>query len=276
VKKIRMKKIKKACAAGSFYPADKEKLDKMVGALLKSTPVLFDKEGIEKISAAIVPHAGLVYSGGVAASVYKVIKNDWGDKLKRIILIGVSHQIGFEGVAVNMDDEWEIPFGNVEIASSVCKVLVKKDGFVDFSDAFLYEHSLEVQLPFLMKLFKGIKLVPLCCGAGVDTDSVSKEINKLLDDKTVVLISSDLSHYHPYETAKSLDEKTIDSILNFDYEGLSENEKEACGKEGILIGMKLAEMNDWQSGLVDYKNSGDVTGDKSAVVGYAGMIFQEK
>lgn len=271
-----MTAVKKPCAAGSFYPSDRDELDSLLTSLLNSVPKSILDKGFKKIRSAIVPHAGLVYSGGVAASVYKIIKNDWRDKLIRVILLGVSHQIGFEGISVSMDDEWEIPLGNIEIDTKICKFLVKKDGFVDYSEAFQYEHSLEVQLPFLMRLFKDFKLVPLCCGMNVDSDSVSKEINKLLDGRTVVLISSDLSHYHSYETAKSLDKKTIDIILGFDYDGLRENEKEACGKEGILVGMKLAEINGWESSLVDYKNSGDVSGDKSAVVGYAGIIFQEK
>jgi len=250
--------IRKAVAAGTFYPSSKEKLERMIDDLLS-------KAKAEKINAKgfVMPHAGYIYSGIVAAHGYKIIKSL---KAERIILLGPSHFIPFVGSSISTADFWETPLGKIKVEKA-------KTAFLDFPEAHQYEHSIEVQLPFLQRVLKDFRIIPISIGDD-DYNDVAKEVEKLIDDRTIVIASSDLSHYYDYETAVEIDEKANKAIPSLD---IKKAEKiEACGKTAILALMKLAKSKGWLGKKLFYANSGDTAGDKSQVVGYGCYAFYEQ
>ncbi|MFH8080418.1 MAG: AmmeMemoRadiSam system protein B [Candidatus Aenigmatarchaeota archaeon] len=249
--------IRKAVVAGSFYPKDKEKLEKMIDHFLSNVDV-------EELNAKgfVVPHAGYVYSGQVAAYAYKIIKSLG---CKRVILLGPSHFIPFIGSSISTADFWETPLGKVKVEKIVTN-------FLDFPAAHAYEHSIEVQLPFLQRVLKDFSIVPISIGDD-DYRDVANEIERFVNEETIIIASSDLSHYYDYETAKKIDQKANEAIPKLDIKA-AEN-IEACGKIGILALMSLAKKKGWKGMKLFYANSGDVTGDKSRVVGYGCYAFYE-
>lgn len=270
-----MSGVRNPVVAGSFYPSTKENIESQIEEFIENIPASVSEMKVGKVKLAVVPHAGYEYSGLVATATYEVIKKSWKREVpEKIVVIGVSHQVPFSGISVSTDEKWIVPNGSVDVDTTAVGKLLKTGEFVELGEAFTYEHSLEVQLPFLVRIFEGFKLIPLCCGFNVDHKDIANDLNSIVDDKTLVVTSSDLSHYHTYSEAVKLDNGTIDSILKSNKEGLSLKDREACGKEGILVGMELAKINKWKPKLVMYNNSGDVTGDKGAVVGYAGIIYE--
>ncbi|MEM5877759.1 MAG: AmmeMemoRadiSam system protein B [Candidatus Aenigmatarchaeota archaeon] len=249
--------IRKAFAAGKFYPKDKEKLEKMIDEFLENVKA-------ERIDAKgfVMPHAGYLYSGKVAAFGYKIIKSL---KMNRIVLLGPSHFIPFAGSSISTAEFWETPLGKV-------KVEKVKTEFLDFEEAHRYEHSIEVQLPFLQKVLDDFKIIPISIGDD-DYEFIADQIEKLIDNKTIIIASSDLSHYYDYKTAVKIDEKANKSIPNLDIKNAEKIE--ACGKTAILSLMKIANDSGWVGKKLFYANSGDITGDKDQVVGYGCYAFYE-
>lgn len=249
--------IRKPVVAGSFYPKNKKDLEKMIVSFLENIKT-------EKINAKgfIMPHAGYIYSGKVAAFGYKIIKSL---KVKRVILLGPSHFIPFVGSSISTCEFWETPLGKVKVE----KVKTK---FFNFPEAHKYEHSIEVQLPFLQKVLDNFIIIPISIGYD-DYNFIANQIEKLIDNKTIIIASSDLSHYHSYETAIKIDEKANKSIPNLDIKNAKKIE--ACGKIAILSLMKVAISNKWVGKKLFYANSGDITGDKNQVVGYGCYAFYE-
>lgn len=253
----RLGMIRKSVAAGSFYPKEKEKLEKMIDLFLQ-------KVEVDKINAKgfVMPHAGYIYSGQVAAYGYKIIKSL---KVERVILLGPSHFIPFVGSSISTVDYWETPLGKV-------KVDKVKTTFLDFPAAHQYEHSIEVQLPLLQKVLKQFSIIPISIGDD-DFNEIAEEVNKLVDEKTIIIASSDLSHYYDYDTAIKIDNLANEAIPKLD---INKAKKiEACGKIGILALMKIAKKNGWNGKKLFYANSGDTAGDKSQVVGYGCYAFYE-
>ncbi|MEM5777252.1 MAG: AmmeMemoRadiSam system protein B [Candidatus Aenigmatarchaeota archaeon] len=249
--------IRKAVVAGSFYPKEKNMLEKMIDGFL-------EKAKVEKINSKgfVMPHAGYIYSGQVAAYGYKIISYL---KPKKVILLGPSHFIPFVGSSISTADYWETPLGKV-------KVERVKSTFLDFPAAHHYEHSIEVQLPFLQRVLKKFSIIPISIGDD-DFNDVAKEITKLIDNKTIIIASSDLSHYYDYETAIKIDSLANEAVPKLD---INKAKKiEACGKIGILALMKIAKKNGWSGKKLFYANSGDTAGDKSQVVGYGCYVFYE-
>lgn len=245
--------------AGSFYPARKEDLQKQVNDFLtKSKKVKFSGH----LKALIVPHAGYIYSGTVAGAGYKLLQNK---DFKKVILLGPSHQTYFIGASLAVED-LVTPLGTTK---SGTKNLLKKDLVINLPAAHAKEHSLEVQLPFLQTVLKDFELYALVLGE-VDEEKLAKHLEKFIDEKTLIIASSDLSHYLPYPNAKQVDQKTINNILRLNF-----NEIEACGEKPIKVLMHLAKSLGWKSFLIDYKNSGDTAGDKEKVVGYACIGFSD-
>jgi hypothetical protein len=248
-------KTRHAAVAGAFYPAGKEELESMLNEFLKNVP---DNPG-KQPKALIVPHAGYIYSGQVAAYAYSLLKKY---KKQKIILLGPSHTAYFNDVAADTNDYWETPLG---------KVKLMQNNFPKLEQAHLNEHCLEVQLPFLQTILKNFEILPLVAG-DINPEEISKKIIPLLDDNTILIISSDLSHFQDYNTAVSLDKNTIKTIQDLDY-NKAETEADACGKIPILTAIDIAKNLNWKCKLLDYKNSGDVIGDKTRVVGYASFVF---
>jgi AmmeMemoRadiSam system protein B/AmmeMemoRadiSam system protein A len=236
----------------------------------------------------IVPHAGYAYSGWVAAYGYKtLIGNPPAGGINTVILIGNSHQERFEGASVYQEGYYKTPLGNVEIDKALAKRIINSHEKISFREsAHKHEHSLEVQLPFLQKvLAKGWKIVPIIIGSQPNAvEILINTLKGLINNNTLLIASSDLSHYPSYEDAKYSDNKVIEAILTGKRENLrkvvSELEQEnifnlqtcACGQDAIEVVMGL--MGDKDIKLLRYANSGDVEiGDKSQVVGYAAIAF---
>jgi hypothetical protein len=242
--------VRKPAVAGAFYPADENELNKMLREFFDNAPVS-DKRVPRAI---IVPHAGYVYSGQVAALAYKLVKD-----YEKVVLLGPSHTVYLEDVVSDTHQFWETPLGLVSIV---------KNDFEKNEGAHANEHCLEVQVPFLQFVLKKFEILPLVVGE-VDVKSVSEKVQKVLDDKTLLVVSSDLSHYHSYDMAEILDNETIENIKN-----LNENESiDACGEFPIRILIDIAKKKNWKPKVLGYKNSGDVTGEKFRVVGYTSIAF---
>jgi len=276
--------VREPAVAGAFYPDNETELSSMIDDLLGKVEL---PELDKYIKAMIVPHAGYVYSGQVAAYAYKsLMENPTAGGIDTVILIGNSHQDYFDGISVFPEGYYKTPFGNIEIDKDLAKRIIDSNEKISYrKNAHLEEHSLEVQLPFLQKTLKNFKIIPIIIGnqPGM-VDILINALKGIIDDNTLIIASSDLSHYPNYEDAKYSDNKVIESILTGKRENLtntiSQLEKElisnlqtcACGQDSVEVVMGL--MGDKNIKLLNYANSGDVTiGDKSRVVGYASIIF---
>lgn len=254
--------IKPASFAGAFYPNNKVELSTMISSLLKNKEA---KNPIgTKLRALIVPHAGYVYSADIAASGYVLLKNE---KFNNIIIIGPSHNEYFEGMVYGNFDSWETPLGIINSDNSKVNVL---DDVKEFNLALSREHSVEVQLPFIQTLSPESTVTPLITGYIDSFGKYSERLSKVLED-SLLIISSDLSHYHPYENAQKIDKTTIDEILKLN----KINHDQACGADGINILTGIVKRHGWKPVLLDYRNSGDTQGDKDSVVGYCSIAFFE-
>lgn len=259
-------------AAGSFYPSNPEKLKKDINTYLKNAE---KKKFNGELFGLIVPHAGYIYSGPVAAYSYAQLINS---DVELVIVLAPSHRARFDGASIVTDGVFEGPLGDVIIDEALSKSLEKQPHFEFIKEAHLYEHSLEVQIPFLQSVLKKFSLVPIVIGS-VDialckalaeeiTDSLVKEKRKF-----IIIISTDLSHYYSYESAKKMDSIFIDNLKSFDiqklYQSLQKEESQACGEGPVLTGMFLAQiMGVKRIEILKYANSGDTAGDKEQVVGY--------
>ncbi|MFA5357888.1 MAG: AmmeMemoRadiSam system protein B [archaeon] len=251
--------VREAVYAGQFYPADAEELSKMIDDLLLAGEEKSAKNISKRIRAIVVPHAGYVYSGEVAASAYDSIK---ASKVKKIILLGPSHHSYFEG-AYTFSQNWETPLGTVSVEKAP-----KLDAIVGD-----IEHSLEVQIPFLQKIFADFVLVPIIYGE-ISPKQLAEKVSPLAEKNSVIIASSDLSHYLPYVEANKIDKATLGAVVSIDLKKFLSS-GDACGKIGIAALMILAKKLKWKPVLLDYKNSGDTSGDKKGVVGYASIVFIE-
>lgn len=265
--------VKNPSVAGTFYPADKEILQKSVeGFLSKAEKVPANG----KLIAIISPHAGYIYSGQVAAYGYKQIKDS---DVKKVILIGPSHHTGFKGASVYTKGSFKTPLGEVKINEKLAGDLLNESADVKFyPEAYQGEHSLEVQLPFLQTVLKDFTIVPILIGSptGQTYEHLISRLTEIVDDKTLLVASTDLSHYHDYFTAKEMDSKIVSAIERLStkdaIELLRDGKAEMCGGAPVIIMMEVARRSGANLGVVfKQANSGDVTGEKDKVVGYASI-----
>lgn len=262
--------------AGDFYPADRGELVSQVNSFLTNVPA---QEISGDIIALIVPHAGYPFSGQVAAYAYKQLE---GRSYDRVILIGTSHKMTFDDIAVPGYDQFETPLGSVQVDKDFIDQLIKRGNNVKINNApfDMADNSLEVQLPFLQAVQKKARIVPIFFGniSIANCRSLAYALDLLVDDRTLIIASSDLSHYFPYDTANKMDSSGIGKIVSGDLAGLikalSKGETEACGVPAVITAALLAPaLGANKTVLLKYANSGDVTGDKSRVVGYAAIAF---
>ena len=246
---------------GYFYPDNANSLLDMIKRFLDEC-VHKDVDG--KLRGLVVPHAGYVYSGIVAAAGYSILRSHM-DEIDKIILLGPSHYALFDGAASSGEDVWETPLGMLQVHGLNGSVVKP------FPQVHVQEHSLEVQIPFIQLTAPNASLYPVLIG-NVSPKTLASDIDKHVDDRTVVVVSSDLSHYYPYDEAVRIDSKANQCIPKLDVECV-EKYVEACGKMGILTLMHIALSRNWKCMFVDYKNSGDTSGDKSRVVGYGCYAF---
>jgi len=274
-------KIRQPEVAGGFYPANPDELTKTVDALLaKAQPPNIS----EPLIALIAPHAGYQYSGGVAAYSYALLKNR---RYQRVVVIAPSHQEAFNFTSVYDGDAYATPLGTVPVDKTFVRKLVGEGGSIRLSSRGhdrggpQGEHALEVQLPFLQRTLGSFQLVPIVMGdQGYEASrALGVALAKLITDSdTLIVASSDLSHYHPYAEATRIDHSTLQAIQEYDYFNLSRNLQaqvwEACGGAPIVATMIAAErLGANRIDLLQYANSGDVTGDKSRVVGYGALAL---
>jgi len=263
------KKVRKSVIAGSWYPGSKDDLSKMLDGFFGNA----EKEDLGEIKAVIAPHAGYIYSGQVAAFSFKQIE---GKDYNKVIILAPTHHYPFNGASIANYTHYETPLGEVRI-SPLSKDLMKESQLISsIPAAHSKEHSAEIEIPFLQKALKNFEIVPIIIGrmSREEIDEFSDLIIRHLDEKTLIVTSTDLSHYHPYDEAVSMDTSCINSIIALDIkkaEGC-----EMCGYFPVLITMRIAEKLNWSTKLLKYANSGDVTGDRSGVVGYTAIAFYKR
>lgn len=270
--------VRKAAVAGTWYPGTAPALAAAVDAHLARA----DRGGQDlpgDLAAIIAPHAGLIYSGPVAAHAYRLLHDRAYDVA---VLVGPSHFVGFEGVSVYSSGAFETPFGPVAIDADAARAIAAATPVVvEHRAAHAREHSLEMQLPFLTRLAPGLPIVPLVVGH--QTREVAFALGDALASalrgrKALLVASSDLSHYEDARTAAAMDAVVIDCVARFDDEGLQRaldaRPDHACGGGPMVAVMRAARLAGARDGVVlNYADSGDVSGDKSAVVGYLAAAF---
>ncbi len=261
-----MKSIRHPAVAGLFYPCDAYQLRVMVRKLLQNAN---PSEPLPK--AIIAPHAGYVYSGPVAASAYALLQPG-RDVIRRVILIGPSHRVGFHGIAVSRADIFATPLGSIPIDYGAIEKILDLPFVKSLDEAHLLEHSLEVHLPFLQTVLDRFELIPLVVGSTAASE-VSTVLERLWEDtETLTVISSDLSHYYDYATAKRMDQATSVAIERLQPEGIGR--ESACGRTAINGLLHFARQAGLRARTLDLRNSGDTAGSKDRVVGYGSYAFE--
>ena len=264
-----MHKIRPAAVAGMFYPADQARLAADVDAMLATAARAHqDQESIAP-KAIIVPHAGYVYSGAVAASAYaRLIRAR--SQIRRVVLLGPVHRVPVRGLALPAAEEFETPLGRVRIDRAAADSIRHLPQVVESAAVHEHEHSLEVHLPFLQRLFEKFTLVPLAVG-----DATREQIAEVLDilwggPETLIVVSSDLSHYLPYDAARQRDAETARMVLDLRSDI---DHQHACGGtplNGLMLSVLRRKL---EVQLVDLRNSGDTAGGKDRVVGYGSFVI---
>jgi len=258
-------KIRKSCFSGSFYPSNKKELLKYIEYFNNTNS---KKSSFKTIKAIISPHAGYVYSGFTANLAYKIASKE---EFTRIVVIGPSHRVYLKGASVSLYEEYETPFGNLKIDLEYSKKLIQEFNFLDFNKECDFEHSTETQAPFIKHYFNNSYFVEIIYG-DIDYKNLVKVIERVLkDNKTLVVISSDLSHFYTQDRAIELDNICLNAIerqdLNlFDY-------CEACGKTGIKAIVEYSILNDFKAKVLHYCTSADFSKDENRVVGYTSAII---
>lgn len=270
-------KTREAAVAGMFYSKNKETLARELAMYLETAP---PEKNVQNIIGIAVPHAGYMYSGGVAARAYRQIVDREYDT---VVVISPSHRIYFEEISVYNGRAYSTPLGEAAVDLDTVSELAACDDKIIVSALGhdIDEHALEVQLPFLQHVLGDFKLVPIVMGNqdGENVEILANALGRVLKDKKALIVaSSDLSHFHPYDQAVSIDRGVVDYINQFDEDLLfrktQNGDCEMCGSGPVVATMKAARMlGADKSRVLLYRNSGDVSGDRSRVVGYLAAIF---
>ena len=268
-----------AVVAGLFYPADRKVLSDKIDEYLR----LAARDGASPSSPVfglMAPHAGYEYSGRIAAKAYNVVRNR---PYRTVVLLGPTHYLPFEGAAIYPSGAWETPLGKVGIDEATAKVIMRECPWARYLPAaFEREHSLEVQVPFLQKSLETFRIVPLVLGRMTEGmySSLTEALCGLLrreGGRLLIVASSDMSHFHPYEEASRMDRATLQLIEGGQVKDLGRNiergDSELCGAQAVMTLMRVAERLGATPVLRGYANSGDVIADRSRVVGYGAVIF---
>ena len=278
-----MKSIRFPAVSGLFYPSSKDSLIKQIencflshigpGSLPRLNP-----KGKREIVALVVPHAGYMYSGPVAAHSYFSLAED--GKPEIIVILGPNHTGIGSGVSIMISGKWRTPLGDVEIDEDTAKTIVEKSKFVDIDElAHTHEHSIEVQLPFLQYVLRDFKFVPICMmmqDLRTSRDVGEAIASSIKDKNAIIIASTDLTHYEDQKSASIKDRSVIESILSLDEEKLeriiTEMNVSMCGPGPVAAAIYAAKLLGAKSAyLLKYATSGDITGDYSSVVGYTSI-----
>ncbi|HPP06624.1 MAG TPA: AmmeMemoRadiSam system protein B, partial [Syntrophorhabdaceae bacterium] len=271
--------IKEPVFAGLFYPGEKNELERQILYYLNNA----EKKRVrikQHIFGLISPHAGYEYSGSVAAYGFSQVK---GRAYKTVIIIGTSHRVPFRGISIYPGGQWKTPLGTIPVDGEFSKALMKEcPQLKTYPLPFANEHSIEVQLPFLQMVLKDFKIVPLITG-GMDKKDYVEYVDALMrlvkkNPRDILIVAStDMSHYHDYNTAKTIDALTLRHMEDMDAEGLIRDldggKCELCGPHGAIMLIMMGKRLNGAVKLLQYANSGDVTGNKSHVVGYSALAF---
>jgi AmmeMemoRadiSam system protein B len=253
--------------AGSFYPGDPHTLSTTVDRFLGDAKVSSDSQP----KALIVPHAGYIYSGSTAATAYAMLK-PWAKAIRRVILLGPTHRVAVDGIALPEVEAFSTPLGAVRLDAQAIAVIAELPQIVFSDHVHAFEHSLEVHLPFLQRALDQFSLVPLAVGHA-SPESIAEVLSLLWGGpETLIVVSSDLSHFLPYGTAQQVDANTCRHILQFD---THIHPEQACGAYPINGLLLAASRRGLTPSLLGLCNSGDTAGDRSRVVGYAAFSFTE-
>lgn len=259
--------IREPAVAGSFYPADPVELQAQLDDLLATATILSPRP-----KAMIVPHAGYIYSGPVAASGYASLVPVAG-QITRVVLLGPAHRKAFSGLAVSASTIFKTPLGTIELdTESIHKILLLPQVHMD-EEAHRLEHSLEVHLPFLQYVLQDFTLVPLVVG-----DASAQEVSEVIQQlwggpETLLIISSDLSHFLDYDSARVRDAATCRAIEKLAYEDIDYHD--ACGRNPVSGLLHYARNHDLNIKTIDLRNSGDTAGPRDQVVGYGTWLLTE-
>jgi AmmeMemoRadiSam system protein A len=278
--------VREPAVAGLFYPRDAAQLSQTLDALLAGArPRVIDGE----LRAILCPHAGYEFSGPVAAEAYRLLL---GHTYETVVILAPSHYALFPGASVIAADAYRTPLGLVPVSPKARqwaqagpfvlepKCLVQRPqwskqashpepGFGEDTPE-TWEHSAEVEVPFLQKTLADFSLISIITGE-VDPAKLARALADRLDDKTLLVVSTDLSHYYPYDIAREKDARCVSAICDLDVDRMKA--EEACGKTGVLTLLSLARSKGWKATLLDARNSGDTSGRKESVVGYAAIAF---
>lgn len=269
---VDMENLRKAAVSGVFYPEQPAVLRETVDTLLRESDARVARSPAQdlRLKALIVPHAGFVYSGPVAASAYQLLRDpELAARIRRVVLIGPAHRVYVSGLAASGCQQFETPLGRVRIDTES----VKKLPFTAESPrAHAAEHSLEVQLPFLQRLLPNAELIPLLV-----SDAPPAVVGAALEalwggPETLIVVSSDLSHFLTYREAKAVDADTAKKVLALRTDLIGE---EACGAAAIAGLSTVAARHGLQPVLLDLRNSADTAGGRDRVVGYGSFAFFE-
>ncbi len=253
--------------AGYFYPDDTKRCATMVEADLAAAADI----GISHPKIIVAPHAGYIYSGPIAGTAYRTLE-DSADTISRVVLVGPAHHVPFEGLATSSADAWETPLGTVPIDRQSIRKLQAVECFHVCDKGYANEHSLEVHIPFLQTVLKSFSLVPILVG-NATADAISQALDIIWGGpETLIVISSDLSHFHEVNTARAHDTKTRHEIEMLKGESLTG--RDACGYRGIAAALKQARKRDLRVTALDVRNSADTAGTPDRVVGYGAFAME--
>lgn len=268
-----MRDVRPSAVAGSWYPGSRGRLVEAVDAHLAAA------SGSSRACprAIVAPHAGLLYSGPVAAHAYRTVT---ACPYAAVVLVGPSHFVGFDGVSIWARGAWDTPLGAVPVADRLAAAIAaESDAIVEYPDAHAREHSLEMQLPFLAHLLPGVPIVPLVMGyphrataLGLG-DALARALGTRADERVLLVASTDLSHYEDASVAARLDAVVLRHVEALDPDGLmaalEREPRHACGGGAVVSVLRAAaQLGATEARVLRYADSGDVSGDKSSVVGY--------
>jgi AmmeMemoRadiSam system protein B len=254
--------VRNPAVAGSFYPADVVELDATVHRMIGAA----DPPPIDlTVRMLIVPHAGYIYSGPVAATAYALLA---GSPARRIVLLGPSHFRGFQGLALPGHTAFATPLGDIAVDPALAQLATPHAR--PNPAAHAREHSLEVQLPFLQMILGAFTCLPVLTG-DEDPEPGVGLLEAIVDDADLIVISSDLSHYEDQKTAEQLDAETAAAIVALEPKLIGR--RRACGRSAVQAALTIARSHGWRCRLLDLRTSGDTAGDRQRVVGYGAFAL---
>ena len=277
-KDLSQKRIRLPAVASMFYPGDFKELRYEVRSylnrsILNKNALTQNNKDIYDVKALIVPHAGYIYSGEIAASAYRLLLQN-SKKYNRVLILGPAHHVWISGAAFPSTEIFETPLGKIKLDKVLMKKIMKKLPWISVNEeAHFQEHCIEVQLPFLQEVLDDFELIPMVVGES-NPAQIAEVIDQFIEDEqTLIVISTDLSHFNDYETATTNDLRTANAIEHLELENLYS--EDACGVYPLRGFLSVAKKKEWDVYRLGLCNSGDTSGDRQRVVGYGAWAFTE-